>query len=669
MKITYSAWDGTQFYPEFDASDILDEIADDLIYHGDVAAALRRLLKMGFETSDGERILGIKDILNSIERKKEKLSQSIGDTELFSQYSKRLDDILKNEREAISAIEKKADNYEENQRQITKNAMAMARMQLDLLPNNLAGKIQSLNDYNFNSSAAKAQYDELIKDLKKEMLNSYLNQLGDAVKNTTPEQMERIRQAMSALNKMAEQKQNGEEINPGFEDFMNKYGDLFGIEAETLDEFLEKLAARMATLNAMLTSMTPEQRDEFFRLSQQLMSDMDLQFEASRLAENMAKMMPSLSWQRHLGANPMGQNSAFAGALSNAEQLTELSYLQDLLKQVASPGALFDLDFERISNLVGPDAARSLKTLAALAKRLEQEGLIERRGEKLELTPKGMKKIGQNVLTELFTKLKMDKSGSHFASKLGSGHERAESFKDYEFGDTFHLNLGETLKRSVARNGPGLPVSLNPTDFVVDEFERTTRSATVIMIDLSLSMPMRDNFLPAKKTALAIYSLITSKFPQDYVGLVGFSEVAREIKPKDLPSVSWDFVYGTNMAHGLAISRKLLEKQAGTREIIMITDGEPTAHIETNGEVFFSYPPTRSTILATLAEVKRCSASKITINTFVLDATEYLSAFINRISRINKGRSFFTTSHSLGDFVLVDFLDNRIKRSKKTRSA
>jgi uncharacterized protein with von Willebrand factor type A (vWA) domain len=191
------------------------------------------------------------------------------------------------------------------------------------------------------------------------------------------------------------------------------------------------------------------------------------------------------------------------------------------------------------------------------------------------------------------------------------------------------------------------------------------------MVDLSLSMPMRDNFLAAKKVAIALHTLISTKFPRDFLGLVGFSEVAREIKPQDLPEVSWDFVYGTNMQHGLMLARRMLAHRAGTKQIIMITDGEPTAHIIPDGAgsftVDFNYPPTAETVRVTLTEVVRCTRAGITINTFMLDANRSLQGFVEQMTKLNRGRAFFTTPETLGDYVLVDFLEHRRTVRSATR--
>jgi uncharacterized protein with von Willebrand factor type A (vWA) domain len=296
---------------------------------------------------------------------------------------------------------------------------------------------------------------------------------------------------------------------------------------------------------------------------------------------------------------------------------------------------------------------------------LEEAGLISQKEGRYELTPRGIRKIGRNALTDLFARLARDKAGKHDVDITGLGHERAYETKPYEFGDPFNLSIERTVRNAIRRQGGGTPVALSPDDFEVERTESTTRSSTVLMVDLSLSMPMRDNFLAAKKVAMALHSLISTQFPRDYLGIVGFSEVARELKAEQLPEVSWDFVYGTNMQHGFMLSRRMLSRQTGTKQIIMITDGEPTAHIiPGRDEPFFAYPPVPETIDATLKEVARCTREDIRINTFMLDASGYLKHFIEQLTELNRGRAFFTTPETLGDYVLVDFIEQ--KRAMRT---
>jgi uncharacterized protein with von Willebrand factor type A (vWA) domain len=298
---------------------------------------------------------------------------------------------------------------------------------------------------------------------------------------------------------------------------------------------------------------------------------------------------------------------------------------------------------------------------------LEEAGLIENREGRFELTPAGLRRVGRHALDDLFSKLARDKLGQHELLRTGLGHERSMDTKPYEFGDPFNLHIERTVRNAVARSGGGVPVQLSPDDFEIEQTEQSVRSATVLMVDLSLSMPMRDNFLAAKKVAMALHSLISTRYPRDYLGLVGFSEVARTIEPRELPEVSWDYVYGTNMQHGFMLARRMLAREHGTRQIIMITDGEPTAHLTRSGEPVFHYPPVQETVDATLHEVLRATREGIRINTFMLDATPYLQRFVEKLTELNRGRAFFTTPDTLGDYVLVDFLESRRQMTRAGR--
>jgi uncharacterized protein with von Willebrand factor type A (vWA) domain len=289
---------------------------------------------------------------------------------------------------------------------------------------------------------------------------------------------------------------------------------------------------------------------------------------------------------------------------------------------------------------------------------LEEAGLIEQREGRMELTPKGIRRIGQRALGDLFRKLLQDRPGRHEIERAGFGHERSNDHKKYEFGDPLHLDVARTIKNAITRAGAGTPVRITPEDFEIERTEQVTRSATVLMLDVSLSMEMRGRFLAAKKVAMALHALISSQFPRDYLGMVSFGRVAREVKPERLPEATWDFEWGTNMQHAFALARKLLSTQTGKKQIIMITDGEPTAHIE-DGYPYFDYPPSPRTIEMTLREVQRCTKDDIRINTFMLEENVYLRDFVERMMKMNRGRAFFTTPETLGDYVLVDFLEDK----------
>jgi uncharacterized protein with von Willebrand factor type A (vWA) domain len=672
-RFRYSRWDGTQVGFELDADDILAEVTDNLLYHGDLNSALRRLMQSGFRDRNNERIAGMRELLEKLRRRRKEMLENRDLGGVYEDIAERLREVIDKEKGGIDDLVQEARDAEPpdpRRQEITEQVAGEKRMQLDLLPPDLASRVRELQEYEFTSSEAREQFDALMDELRSQLMQSYFNQMSGAMANPDPQQMQRMKDMFNDLNQLLELREQGADTQQPFEEFMDRYGDMFPGNPETLDELLEQMAQQMAAAQAMLNSMTPEQRAQLQGLADQLLEDMDLRWQVDRLSNNLRNAFPGAGWDRRYqfsGMDPLGM--AEAAGLMN--ELGDIDDLENMLRSAPSPGALADVDISRARDLLGEDGARSLERMASLAKTLEEAGLIEQRDGSYELTPKGMRKIGQNALSDLFSKLARDRLGRHQLERSGIGHERSYETKPYEFGDPFNLNIERTVRNAITRTGGGTPVHLSPEDFEIERTETVVRSSTVVMLDLSLSMPMRDNFLAAKKVAMALHSLISSQFPRDFLGLVGFSSIAREIKPEELPRASWDFVYGTNMQHGMMISRRLLARQTGTKQIIMITDGEPTAHlIPGDPEPFFAYPPVQETIDATLQEVMRCTKEGIRINTFMLDATEYLKRFIEKLTQMNRGRAFFTTPETLGDYVLVDFIEQkRAMRTGGSRSA
>jgi uncharacterized protein with von Willebrand factor type A (vWA) domain len=661
-RFTYSRWDGSQKGFDIDADALLEAVTDDLLYHGDVNSALRRIMQQGMKDRNGERVAGMREMMDKIRERREELLERSDLGGVYSEISQALDDIVNEERHQLDKNVAEANTSGDERRATTaRDAATEHHMELDMLPQDLAGKVRGLQNYDFQSTEAQQRFDELMDKLREQLMQQFVDQMSGAMENMQPQDMQRMKDMMAALNDMLDRREQGED--PGFEKFMEDFGDFFPENPETLDELLEIMAQRMAAMQAMMNSMTPEQRAQLQQLSDQLMDDMDLRWQADRLGQHLQGMFPDAGWDRQYqfsGEDPMGMGEA----MQAMQELGELDNLENFMRQATNPGALAEADLDRVRELLGDDAAQSMERLAQLTKMLEEAGLVNQKDGRLELTPQGLRKIGQNALRELFNKLDKDKIGQHQMRENGGGHERMYETKPYEYGDSFRLDLQQTLRNALRRQGGGTPVRLQAEDFEIERTEHLTTSSTVLMIDLSMSMPMRDNFLPAKKVAMALHSLITSQYPRDYIGLVGFSETARILTADQIPAVSWDFVYGTNMQHGFMLARQLLAKQHGTKQIIMITDGEPTAHITSYGDVYFNYPPVRETVEATLAEVMKCTRDGILINTFVLDATTALRSFIERLTEINHGRAFFTSNQDLGDFILVDFLEHKRRMSR-----
>jgi uncharacterized protein with von Willebrand factor type A (vWA) domain len=663
----YSRWDGSQVGFDLDADALLEEMTDDLLYHGDLNAALRRMLQQGFQDRDGNRLQGMREMLEQLrERRREYLDRyDLGG--VYEDIANQLDEIVDQEREGIDRrLDEARSTGDKRREELLEELAQQRREQLDQLPPDLAGRVSDLQEYDWMDDAARQRFEELMDQLRQQLLDSMFNQLSQGMSDMSPEQLQRMKDMMAELNQMLEQRERGEE--PDFEGFMDRYGDMFPGNPQTLDELLEQMARSMAQMQQMLNSMTPEQRAQLQQLSDSLLEDFDLRWQVEQLGNNLRQAFPQMGWGQRMpfrGDEPLPLDQ-MGGLL---DQLGDIDALEHMLRNATQPGQLTEVDLDQARELLGDDAARSLEELARLAKMLEDAGLIEQREGRLELTPKGIRRIGQRALGDLFRRLLQDRQGRHEIEHSGAGNERAHDHKPYEFGDPFHLDVNQTIRNAIWRQGAGTPVRLLPDDFEIERTEQLTRSSTVLMLDVSLSMEMRGRFLAAKKVAMALHALISSQYPRDYLGIVTFSEVAREIKPERLPEVSWDYVYGTNMQHGFMLARRMLARQPGTKQIIMITDGEPTAHIDADGRPFFSYPPTHETVELTLREVMRCTREGVRINTFMLDATSYLTAFIEKITKMNGGRAFFTTNETLGDYVLVDFVEQRRKLLKSPRSA
>src|SRR6266581_3464323 len=500
----YSRWDGTQTGFDLDADALLEEMSDGLLYHGDLNAALRRLMQQGFRDRNDEELMGLRDMLERLrQRRREELERrDLGG--VYDDIAEKLREVTEQERAGIDRRVDEAQQSGDRRRQeIVEDLAKQRRQQLDEMPPDLAGRVQALQNYDFMDDAARQRFEELMDELRQQLLQSYFNQLSEGMRDVSPERMQRMKDMLAELNQMLEQRERGEE--PDFDGFMERFGDFFPGNPQTLDELLEQMAQSMAQMQQLLNSMTPEQRAQLQGLAQSLLDD-----------------------------------------------------LEHLLQSATQPGELAEVDIDQARDLLGDDAARSLERLRELARMLEEAGLIEQREGRLELTPKGIRAIGQRALGDLYRQMLKDRAGRHEVERSGIGNERAFEHKPYEFGDPFHLNVEETVKNAIWRGGGGTPVRLAPADFEVERTELLTRSSTVLLLDVSLSMPMRDNFLSAKKVAMALHALITSQFPRDYFGLVSFGRVAREVKPELLPEMSWDFEWGTNMQHALALARRML---------------------------------------------------------------------------------------------------------------
>ena len=702
-RFRYSQWDGSQDVPSLDADEVLQSLADDLLSFGDLQQALRNMMQRGARMPDGDRTDGLRDLLQRLRQQRRQQLERFDLSSVFDDIQRQLDEILDLERDTLDERLDQAgprepqqesseqglqpdgaQNIQDGQPQAGEQQQAgglseeeMERLlealrqrlerkqdQLEGLPEDAAGQMKELQEYDFENEEARQKYEELLEQLKQSMMNRFFNDMSQMLQNMSDQDMSQMREMMQDLNEMLERQRQGED--PRFDEFMDKWGDAFGDDPpQSLEELIEQMQRQAAAMQNLMQSMPGEMRQQLNELMQQQMQQMGMGDELMQLAQNLEALYPMRDM---LNQYPFrGQEELdMQAAMSLMGEMQQLDELERALERVQYGGNIDDVDADQLEALMGEDARETLEQLKQLLELLEKAGYLEKKGSSYELTPRGNRRIGEKALAEIYANLKRQNFGKHNVPETGRYGDRADDTKAYEFGDPFHLNLKDTISNAILRTapegGPQLPVSLTPDDFEVYRSETLTQTATVVMLDLSWSMALRGSFQAAKKVAMALNNLIRMQYPRDSLYLIGFSAYARELKADQLPYVRWDeTVLGTNMHHALLIAQQLLAKhKLGTRQIIMITDGEPTAHLE-QGRSYFAYPPSPLTIRETLKEVRHCTKKDIVINVFMLDRSYYLKEFVDRVARINGGRVFYSQPDELGEYVLHDFVTHRRK--------
>ena len=666
----YAKWDGTQRIFEFDASTLMDSLSEDFLKRGDIASALRDMLRNGVNPSEKEGISGLKDLLEKVKNRRRQELQKNNLDSIIDDLAQKLDHIIETERSTIQ--ERSEDSYHDDSklRNLTSEEISSLKdMQdnrlrqnsefLDNLPGSPSGRVQMLMEYEFIDAQARQEFQDLVAQLKSQMANNLSSQMKNQMNGMGPEQINEMKDMLRSLIEMLRDKSQG--IEPRFEEFMDKFGDMFAPDyPNNFEELLEMLFRQFGQMQSMLDSMSPDARREL-EDSLNAVIDTEMQDMMAQIASLMGQIAPASDLSRQypfLGDDTLSMTQA----MDLMEQLQDLDKLEHALLEASRSGDLSDVDVDELEALLGEDARASFQEMERMIQMLKDAGYLDG-DEKLQLTARGMRKIGQKALKEVFVNLKKDRLGGHETDIRGSGGEILGDTKPYEFGDPLQIDMQATLKNGILRSGTDIPVRISPDDFEIYREEHSTRASTVVLLDQSRSMGLYNNFQAAKKVTLALMELIKMQYPRDSMDIVGFSLYAQEISEKELPTSSWNmWDSGTNLHHGLMLARKLLSKHRGsTRQILLITDGEPTAHLE-NGQAYFNYPPSYRTELETLKQVRECTKEGIIINTFMLENNYQLVNFIDNLTRINRGRAFYSSSDSLGQYVLVDYISSRRKR-------
>jgi uncharacterized protein with von Willebrand factor type A (vWA) domain len=641
--------------PPYDVRGAVDALGESVLDGSDPASALRDLLRRGMS---GHR--GLDDLLRRV-RDRQREIRSRG----------RLDGVLDQVRALLDTAigQERAELFPD-----PADAARLREAELDALPSDAAQAIRQLADYDWQSPAARETFEELKSLLRREVLDSQFRGMKQTLADPDPEALQRVKDMMADLTGMLEADARGEHTQQDFSDFMDRYGDMFPDSPQNLEELVDALARRMSAAQRLLDSLTDAQRDELSGLMSQALEDAGLATEMSRLADALRARRPDMDagypQPRMSGTDPLGLSDATA-ALA---ELADLGDLEDALRQDYPGARLDDVDEEAVRRALGRQAVDDMEALRQIELELERQGYLQRSDGKLELTPKAVRRLGQTALKKVFAQLPDGGTGDHDQRDAGQAGEFTGSTRPWRFGDEQSIDAAATVRNAllrhtappIGRGDPGaaagkLPrVQLSVSDFEVTETDRRASAAVCLLVDLSYSMALRGTWGAAKQTALALHALVRTQYPQDAIQVIGFSNYARELRETELAGLSWDMVQGTNLHHALVLAGRFLDRRPEHNPVVMvITDGEPTAHLRRDGRFWFDWPPSPETIELTLAEVDKMTRRRATMNVFMLADDERLTTFVDEVARRNGGRVLRAMPDSLGEYVVKDFLRSR----------
>ena len=645
----YGRWHGgpDPLAPPYDLGNAVDEIGDSVLAGSGVREALRELLRRGTE---GRR--GLDELRRSV-RERLRRARTAG----------RMDGTLQEVRELLDralAAERRELFPDPD------DAARLAEDELDALPDDTAGAVRALKDYPWRSSEARQAYEQIQDLLRREVLDSSFASMKQALENASEADLQAVKDMVADLSQLIDAHNRGEDTDQRFADFMDKHGQFFPENPESIEELIDSLARRAAAQERMMAGLSPDQRAELSDLMAQTMADMGLASEMSHLQDALRQARPDLPWGQR-GQVPDGEQGLGMGdATSAVAELADLEALSSQLSQGYAGASLADINEELLERALGRPAVDDLAALRQMERELERQGYLNRSDGRLELSPKAVRRLGATALRRVFAKLNSPGRGDHDVADAGSAGELTGSSREWRFGDEQPLDVVRTVKNAVLRTA-GSPradgdraVRIAVEDFEVVETERRTGAAVALLVDLSYSMALRGTWGAAKSTAMALHSLVTTRFPQDAIQIIGFSSVAQVLRPGTLAELSVDTLQGTNLQHGLMLARRFLAHHQDAEPVVLVvTDGEPTAHLEDDGTPFFCWPPMPETIARTVAEVERVARTGATMNVFALDPDPGLVHFVHDITERAGGRVFQPDPERLGEYVVADYLRTR----------
>jgi uncharacterized protein with von Willebrand factor type A (vWA) domain len=628
-----------------DAAAGVDDLARRILGGQSVADALRDLMREGTQGRQG-----LQDLAQRIREQRRRLERSGRMDGLLEDLRDLLDRALEAERSALFPDPSDDARFRE--------------AVLDNVPQDVGRAVRELSGYDWRSDEARAAFDEIRERLQRDVVDQQFRDLTKGIDSmSSPEARAALKEMMGDLNRLLDKHQRGEDVTQDYADFIEKHRDFFPDAPDTIEEFIDELARRSAAMQRMLDAMSPEQRAELQSAMEQALADLDLQSEMAALQQSLRALRPefgsggraSLQGERRLG---------LPEATDALAELADLESLSDALGDGFERADLDDIDEEAVERALGRQARDDLEALRTLQRELESQGYLLNDGETLELTPKAIRRIGRTALRAVFDSLDGTDRGGHEVRRSGASGELTGTSRAWAFGDEQPVDVVGTLRNAVSRQviSGDERTRLHPDDFEVHETETVTRAAVALLIDQSFSMVVNDTWREAKTMALALHTLASSAFPLDALQIISFANVARVVHPHELPNLEASYVQGTNLHHALMLAGQFLDRHPGSQRIVMVvTDGEPTAHLLPGGEGWFTWPPSAETIAETIAQVDRMTRRRVPISWFRLGDDPGLARFLDGMARRNGGRVLAVSGGRLGDYVVTDYV--RARRS------
>jgi uncharacterized protein with von Willebrand factor type A (vWA) domain len=652
----YGPYDGgpDPLEPPFDVRSALDEMSDSILGGSNPNEALRDLLRQG---AGGRR--GLDDLLRRV-RDQQREIRSRG----------RLDGMLEQARALLDTAigQERAELFPDPSEEAR-----LREADLDALPRDTSQAIRQLAGYEWRSEAARQTFERLRDLLRREVLDSQFRGMKEALESPDPAALQRVKDMMADLNEMLAADARGDHTQDDFDAFMSKYGEFFPDNPQNLEELVDSLVRRMAAAERLLNSLSDSQREELAALMSQALEDAGLAAEMARLSDALRARRPDISGGQarmsgtlFTGDGPLG----LGDATTAVADLADLGDLEDALAQDYAGARMDDIDEEAVRRALGRQAVDDIEALRRIERELQEQGYLVNEGGRLELTPKAVRRLGDTALRRVFAGLDgTGRAGQHDRRDAGQAGDLTGATRDWEFGDEQPIDVPGTVRTAILRAGPARRntpagasrrIPLSAQDFQVSETERRTAAAVSLLVDLSYSMALRGTWAAAKQTALALYALLRTRYPQDAIQVVGFSNYARELRETELAGLGWDMVQGTNLHHALMLSGRHLDRHPEHDPVVLIvTDGEPTAHLQRDGRPWFDWPPSPQTLELTLAEVDKMTRRHATLNIFMLADDDRLTAFVDNVARRNGGRVLRAEPEHLGEYVVNDFLRAR----------